>query len=253
MCVCVCVCENKFFTSGTTVAISIPLGILCVVLFGLLVVAGLVILLVFLKERTKDTNRVAENNKEISEKDHKTTKHQTSKSVNPIGDIFSSVGRFLQQKPQSDFVDLNILEGLSQAMTSLLNQEHTELSDEAVACMEEVKSSLEETQACIRQLRREQKKKTVNSNTRQDNLPHAISESNFLAVEKASGNWSDSGRESFDEVDYAEEETEDGGEHFQKIVDLHSTVSNWLACRTLKRQNAVMNSLGQPEFKCTAV
>ena len=219
------------FYSGATPGVIAPMVILCTVLAALLLVAGVAIL-VLLKRSSKQIDL-------------------GSPSRNPISHIFTNVGIFLQQNPQSDLMDLNVLEGLSQAVGTILNIQNLTLTDKALECMENVKSSLEATKTVIRRNRRE-----VNKGP-SDKAPSVVvlkqtdpptSTSMPKGIRKASSN-PDSGIESaegsteysLEEVDGAYEEIKD--KEMQKIDDLHVAVTQWLKkCRVLKRQNAITDT-----------
>ena len=213
-----CTCS----TSGATLGVIVPVIVLCIVLTALLIVAGLAIILILLKRRSKQV------------------------SDNPISDIFTNVGIFLQQNPQSELMDLKVLEGLSRAVGTILNLENLTLTDKAFECMENVKSSLEATKKCIRQRRRETNKAAGVVSRQAEPLVNTLMENSIKpgyrkvfsdpdsGIESARGSTGDS----LDEVDGIEEEIRD--EEIQKVDDLHETVTQWLKkCRVLKRQNAI--------------
>lgn len=142
-------------------------------------------------------------------------------------------------------MDLNVLEGLSQAVGTILNRENLTLTEKALECMENVKSSLEATKTVIRRHRREMNKATSVISKQTDPPMNTFIQKRIRkgfsnadsGIESAGGSTEDG----LEEVDGAYEEIKD--EEMQKVDDLHEAVTQWLKkCRVLKRQNAVTDT-----------
>lgn len=164
------------------------------------------------------------------------TPDPTSEQPNPIADILVHVGKYLQNKAETE-LDLCVLEGLDTVVTRILNQEVENLTNDAYNCIEKVQSLLELAQRNIRQQRRPQRREVVASVVLAEKIERVEvdgSDSGITSIGLAD-------REDIIEgVDGGAEQDDVEGEEFRKIARIYSNVTRWLnSCREYKRQNAI--------------